>query len=84
MCVYNVFLIFLLTMPLQTLNCGWGVKCTQALRVGDLVIEYCGEVIDEDESNRRLAVMKSIGEQNFYLFAVSHDYVRFLEHVACF
>jgi hypothetical protein len=56
------------------------------------VIEYCGEVIDQEESDRRLAEMKLRGETNFYLFAVSPSHIidagqkgnlaRFLNH-AC-
>jgi SET domain-containing protein len=59
----------------QTEGRGWGVRCVQPLHANDLIVEYCGEVIDQDESDRRLAEMKTRGEQNFYLFFVSQDHV---------
>jgi hypothetical protein len=60
----------------QTPNRGWGVKNVNPIHAGDLIIEYCGEIIDEAESDRRLEEMKARGEKNFYLFSVSPDHVR--------
>ena len=60
----------------QTPNRGWGVKNVNPIHASDLIIEYCGEIIDEAESDRRLEEMKARGEKNFYLFSVSPEHVR--------
>lgn len=54
---------------------GWGLVAKEPLQCGDLVVEYCGEVMSEEESNERLAEAKKRGETNFYLFRVNKDMV---------
>jgi len=38
----------------QTEGRGFGLALAEDAAPGDLIIEYCGEVIDDDELNRRL------------------------------
>ena len=42
---------------------------------GELIIEYCGEVIDDEECQVRLEKMRQRKEHNFYMFKLSADAV---------
>lgn len=53
-------------LPLEifkTKNKGWGVRCRNPIPIGTFVCEYCGELIDEEEAERR------VGRDN-YLFDI--------------
>jgi len=54
---------------------GWGVAVTQDVSTGDLIGEYCGEVIDDAESRRRLHEAQCTGEDNFYIFHINNTMV---------
>lgn len=49
-------------------QCNHNLYCT-----GDFVIEYVGEMIDEDEYKRRLADMHERNEDNFYFLTIDKD-----------
>lgn len=40
---------------------------------GDFVIEYVGEMIDEEEYKRRLTHMHENNEENFYFLTIDKD-----------
>ncbi|KAL0022877.1 hypothetical protein WJX77_002936 [Trebouxia sp. C0004] len=50
-----------------TPNRGWGVKAAQLLRDGSFIVEYVGEVISDEERERRMVGAKLTGEPHFYL-----------------
>lgn len=41
--------------------------------VGDFVIEYVGEIINEDEYKKRLNQMHANNEENFYFLTIDKD-----------
>ena len=69
---------------------GFGAFTDTGFEKNDFVIEYVGEVIDDQECTRRLAESKKNGLENFYLFQISNNCVvdaqfkgnkaRFLNH----
>jgi len=59
--------------PYQTQERGWGLKTLVPLKKGDFVIEYVGEMIDEEEYKRRLADMHERNEDNFYFLTIDKD-----------
>lgn len=54
-------------------DAGWGVYTKHALKKGDFVHEYVGEVISQEEAERRGKVYDKINRS--YLFNLSSDYV---------
>ncbi|XP_041999106.1 histone-lysine N-methyltransferase ASHH3-like [Salvia splendens] len=77
----------------QTEKCGMGVVAEEDINVGDFVIEYVGEVIDDKTCEERLWKMKHRGETNFYLCEINRDMVidatykgnksRYINHSCC-
>eukprot|EP00941_MAST-03F_sp_MAST-3F-sp1_P004647 g4647.t1 len=50
---------------------GWGVKTCRDVKAGEFIMQYVGEVINEEERNRRLAELKRKGEaQNVYIMSL--------------
>lgn len=58
--------------PFKTENAGWGLMAEEDLKEGQFVIEYCGEVIDEQECDRRLKKIAS-DQSNFYFLNLDKD-----------
>jgi histone-lysine N-methyltransferase NSD2 len=59
--------------PLQivkTESKGNGAICTVDLNPGDLVTEYCGEIIDEKTRDERLLEMEKVGDTRYYFFSI--------------
>lgn len=54
----------------RTLNTGWGLRAKEDIKKGNFVIEYMGDVIDEQECKRRLQESNS---SNFYFFTLDKD-----------
>eukprot|EP01116_Phalansterium_solitarium_P014407 TRINITY_DN3205_c0_g1_i1.p1 TRINITY_DN3205_c0_g1~~TRINITY_DN3205_c0_g1_i1.p1 ORF type:complete len:415 (-),score=148.22 TRINITY_DN3205_c0_g1_i1:45-1289(-) len=52
---------------------GWGLRTLDALRAGQFVIEYCGEVVSRDLCNDRLREMAERRERNFYFLSLDGD-----------
>jgi hypothetical protein len=54
----------------KTPSAGYGLKAEEPLKEGNLVCEYIGEVIDEQECQRRLEAQEKAGTVSFYILAV--------------
>jgi hypothetical protein len=54
-------------------DAGWGVYTKHALKKGDFVHEYVGEVISQEEAERRGSIYDKVNQS--YLFNLSSDYV---------
>lgn len=71
-------------------NRGWGLKATADLNVGDFVIEYVGEVLDEAMCRERLKKAHSQNNNNFYMLTLDaglvidagrkSNHARFINH----
>jgi hypothetical protein len=50
-------------------NMGWGLKALESIPAGELVIEYIGEVIDDNETKRRLVNQRKFSptDHAFYI-----------------
>uniref|UniRef100_A0A146LNJ8 Histone-lysine N-methyltransferase, H3 lysine-36 and H4 lysine-20 specific n=1 Tax=Lygus hesperus TaxID=30085 RepID=A0A146LNJ8_LYGHE len=59
--------------PFRTEYRGWGLKTLGPLKKGDFIIEYVGEMIDEDEYKRRLLEMQRSKDENFYFLTLDKD-----------
>ena len=55
---------------------GWGLRATEAIKEGSLVIEYIGEVIDEAEMNERMNNQKKFSplDHDFYIMQIDNGY----------
>ena len=51
----------------QTEKCGYGIVANEDINSGEFIIEYVGEVIDDEICEERLWKMKHRVETNFYL-----------------
>ncbi|XP_051279435.1 histone-lysine N-methyltransferase NSD3 isoform X3 [Dicentrarchus labrax] len=63
------------TEVVKTDGCGWGLKTNQALRKGDFVTEYVGEVIDSEECQQRIKRAHENHVTNFYMLTLTKDRV---------
>lgn len=68
--------------PFLTKSCGWGVKTKERIQKGDFVIEYAGEIISDEECERRMWDAKARHERNFYMMEISSDAVIDARHKA--
>lgn len=59
----------------KTEKCGSGIVADEDIKLGEFVIEYVGEVIDDKTCEERLWKMKHQGETNFYLCEINRDMV---------
>eukprot|EP00048_Salpingoeca_helianthica_P021099 m.10356 g.10356 ORF g.10356 m.10356 type:complete len:1156 (+) comp5591_c0_seq1:37-3504(+) len=60
-------------VPFKTDSCGWGLRAGVDIAKGDFVIEYVGEVIDEEECKARIAAQERLGVHSFYIMALDGD-----------
>ncbi|KAG7263935.1 hypothetical protein CRUP_029275, partial [Coryphaenoides rupestris] len=63
------------TEVFKTEGCGWGLRTTQALRKGDFVTEYVGEVIDAEECQQRIKRAHENHVTDFYMLTLTKDRV---------
>ncbi|KAJ0405731.1 hypothetical protein ATCC90586_005889 [Pythium insidiosum] len=58
----------------HTAEKGWGLKVLESVKAGQLVIEYVGEVINEEEKNRRLNEHARLNpeDKNMYIMELSN------------
>ncbi|XP_047237014.1 histone-lysine N-methyltransferase NSD3 isoform X4 [Girardinichthys multiradiatus] len=63
------------TEVIKTEGRGWGLKTNQALRKGDFVTEYVGEVIDSEECQQRIKRAHENHVTNFYMLTLTKDRV---------
>ncbi|CAG2100211.1 unnamed protein product [Medioppia subpectinata] len=61
------------TKPFKTESAGWGLKADEDIKKGQFVIEYVGELIDEDECERRLKSMGDNNQSNFYFLTIDKE-----------
>ncbi|XP_050534604.1 histone-lysine N-methyltransferase NSD3 isoform X3 [Daktulosphaira vitifoliae] len=59
--------------PFLTNGRGWGLKTLEDIKEGSFVIEYVGEVIDEEEFRNRCYEMQKQNEQNYYFLTIDHN-----------
>ncbi|GAB5368935.1 hypothetical protein AAMO2058_001362100 [Amorphochlora amoebiformis] len=59
----------------NTAGRGFGMFSKEPLKEDDLIIEYLGEIVDEDECNKRIRKMQKDGAKNFYFLKVSPSMV---------
>jgi hypothetical protein len=52
---------------------GRGLRASEDIKQGQLIVEYCGELIDGDEMRRRLSADEEKGEFDFYYFQVDNE-----------
>ncbi|KAM7391350.1 hypothetical protein PAMP_022046 [Pampus punctatissimus] len=63
------------TEVIKTDGRGWGLRNNQALRKGDFVTEYVGEVIDSEECQQRIKRAHENHVTNFYMLTLTKDRV---------
>nr|XP_046243900.1 histone-lysine N-methyltransferase NSD3 isoform X4 [Scatophagus argus] len=63
------------TEVVKTDDRGWGLKTKQALKKGDFVTEYVGEVIDSEECQQRIKRAHENHISNFYMLTLTKDRV---------
>ncbi|KAM3610977.1 uncharacterized protein V6R79_011595 [Siganus canaliculatus] len=63
------------TEVIKTEGCGWGLKTVQALKKGDFITEYVGEVIDSEECQQRIKRAHENHVTNFYMLTLTKDRV---------
>lgn len=59
--------------PFNTVQRGWGLRTQQDIEKGAFVIEYVGEIIDEEECKRRLEEKTISNDSNFYFLTIDKD-----------
>uniref|UniRef100_A0A8D8XI86 Histone-lysine N-methyltransferase, H3 lysine-36 and H4 lysine-20 specific n=1 Tax=Cacopsylla melanoneura TaxID=428564 RepID=A0A8D8XI86_9HEMI len=52
---------------------GWGLKATEDLHKGQFVVEYVGEMIDQEELNRRRRDMDRNNDHNYYFLSLNNS-----------
>ena len=57
--------------PCRTFHRGWGLRCEQDVKKGQIVIEYVGELIDEASCPER--VRKGEDVTNYYMLTIDKD-----------
>lgn len=61
--------------PFKTKNAGWGLMAMEDIKEGQFVIEYVGEVIEQEECDRRLKKNASDQVSNFYFLNLDKDLI---------
>ncbi|XP_054726099.1 nuclear receptor binding SET domain protein isoform X2 [Anastrepha obliqua] len=54
---------------------GFGLVCRQPISAGDFIIEYVGEIIDDNEFRQRMSQKSLDRDENFYFLSVEKDYI---------
>lgn len=67
------------TTVFKTNQRGWGLKCNYCVYMGEFIVEYCGDVINNAEYKRRL--QKQRGESNFYFYVLDKN--RIIDGAKC-
>lgn len=60
-------------MPYRTTGRGWGLKTLEPIKKGRFVIEYVGELIDDEEYQRRITRMHQQKDENYYFLTIDKD-----------
>lgn len=59
--------------PFNTGARGWGLRATEDIKKGAFVVEYVGELIDDEECKKRLADKAKNNDSNFYFLTIDKD-----------
>lgn len=59
----------------KTRGKGFGVIAKENIHPGDFIIEYVGEIISEEEQNRRFEIAKKNGEGHYYMMEINFNQV---------
>ncbi|XP_013784275.2 LOW QUALITY PROTEIN: histone-lysine N-methyltransferase NSD2-like [Limulus polyphemus] len=59
--------------PFRVEDRGWGLQALRDVKKGEFVIEYVGELIDEEECQKRLKQMHEENDTNFYFLTIDKD-----------
>ncbi|XP_013103449.1 nuclear receptor binding SET domain protein isoform X2 [Stomoxys calcitrans] len=54
---------------------GFGLICLEPIKAGSFVIEYVGEIINDNEFRSRMAQKSLDRDENFYFLSVEKDYI---------
>ncbi|XP_039963004.1 probable histone-lysine N-methyltransferase Mes-4 [Bactrocera tryoni] len=54
---------------------GFGLVCREPINAGDFIIEYVGEIIDDNEFKQRISQKSLDRDENFYFLSVEKDYI---------
>ncbi|XP_031349604.1 uncharacterized protein LOC116175568 isoform X2 [Photinus pyralis] len=60
-------------VPYKTEARGWGLKTLAPISKGDFVIEYVGEIIDDQEYQRRVQKMSEQKDENYYFLTIDNN-----------
>ncbi|CAG5014243.1 unnamed protein product [Parnassius apollo] len=60
-------------VPYRTPHRGWGLKTLEDIKSGQFVIEYVGELIDEEEFKRRMVRKHEIRDENYYFLTLDKE-----------
>ncbi|CAK1541202.1 unnamed protein product [Leptosia nina] len=59
--------------PYRTPARGWGLRTLEDIRAGQFVIEYVGELIDEEEFQRRMKWKHEVRDENYYFLTLDKE-----------
>ncbi|KAK4875319.1 hypothetical protein RN001_011741 [Aquatica leii] len=60
-------------VPYKTQGRGWGLKTLAPIGKGQFVIEYVGEIIDDQEYQRRIRKMHEQKDENYYFLIIDKE-----------
>ncbi|KAL3268102.1 hypothetical protein HHI36_007229 [Cryptolaemus montrouzieri] len=60
-------------IPYRTPSRGWGLKTLEPLVKGQFIIEYVGEIIDDEEYQRRIKKMHEQKDENYYFLTIDNN-----------
>jgi hypothetical protein len=62
----------------QTFDKGWGLFSNESLSTNQFILEYCGELIDNEECERRIMeALKEGGHRHLYHMVLTDQLVTF-------
>lgn len=81
------------TKLFRTEGRGWGLLADENIKAGQLIIEYCGEVISSEEAKKRSQAYEAHGLKDAYIISLDANYfidatrkgsfARFINHSCC-
>uniref|UniRef100_A0A2C9JRL9 Histone-lysine N-methyltransferase n=1 Tax=Biomphalaria glabrata TaxID=6526 RepID=A0A2C9JRL9_BIOGL len=79
--------------PFKSESRGWGLRCLEDIKKGQFVLEYVGDLIDEEECKRRIEQAHEDNITNFYMLTMDKNRIidagpkgnfsRFMNHSCC-
>ncbi|KAK9880140.1 hypothetical protein WA026_008655 [Henosepilachna vigintioctopunctata] len=60
-------------IPYRTEGRGWGLKTMEFIQKGQFIIEYVGEIIDDEEYQRRINRMHQQKDENYYFLTIDNN-----------